>query len=990
LAPPLEDERRRRGEEGRVIRFSAPWLLAVGLPLVAILLWRLRYLPPEHGGLRRRAIQACILLATLAAALALAGLELGAPIDRLAVVFAVDRSRSVERAGEAGATRALERVRDSVATMEVDDRAGLVVFGAEAATEVVPSPSPELGGARASVPRDATDIGAAIRRALADLPAEHAGRIVLVSDGVETEGDALAAAASAASRGVEIDVLPIEREPSPEIAVDRVRIPETADPGEPIELRVVTRATRATAARVRVTRDGELLAETETEIREGDDVLVMRDIAPEAGVHRYDVLVEPIETAADGSRENNEGGAFVRVSGRSRALVLSKEPAFATALVEAMRATGLDVDAGGPARVPADLATLAGYDLLVLSDLNSRAFTEDQMAMVQSYVRDLGGGLLMLGGRDAFGLGGYAYTPIEEALPATFDLRQRRDRASLAMIIAIDNSGSMSVEVSPGRTKLDLANEAAARSAQLLSPSDRAGVMHVDTAVHWTLPMTSVTNPDAIADAIRRAQPGGGGILVDITLTASYQALGRESTQLKHLLLFSDGQDSENLAGTRAQVDAAVRDGITTSIVSMGSGVDTPELERLASIGQGRFYIVENMTELPRIFTQETIEASRSAIVEETFRASVGVPGAATRGLDFGAAPALGGYVVVNARPRASVLLGAKDDDPLLLTWQHGIGRSAVFATDGGSNFGRDWLAWDGYRALFGQLARDIARAPERRDARVAMRIEGGQGRVVVEAVDAEGRYRNYLDLGATVAAPGGRRIDVELSQTGAGRYEGTFDASTPGPYLVTVRERGEGLVGSAGAVRPSGDELRGEGTDHAKLAQIAALTGGRVRTDLRAVFTDRPPDQYSYRPAWTFLVMLAMCLMLLSVALRRLVLPADALRRLVPERVRRALRIRGPRAQRGADPTATLGALARAKEKSAAATTAREAPERPVAAEIAAAKAAAPARERAPEPAATSKAEASAEPAPTEPPPTTAAPPASLAETLLSRKKKR
>ncbi len=782
-------------------------------------------------------------------------------------------------------------------------------------------------------------------------------------------------------------MVPIEREPAPEIAVERVRIPETANPGEPVEVRVVTRATEASDVRVRITRNGEVIAEAETEIAAGDDVLVMRDVAPEAGVHRYDVLVEP-SGSGDASAENNEGGAFLRVSGESRVLVLAGEPEEANALADAIGRGGTEVDVAGPSQAPPDLATLAGYDLLVLSDLRSRVLTEDQLLMIQSYVRDLGGGLLMLGTRDSFGLGGYAYTPVEEALPATFDLRQRRDRASLAMIIAIDNSGSMGMEIAPGRSKLDVANEAAGRSARLLSPFDRVGVMHVDTAVHWTLRMTGVEDPEAVAEAIRRAQPGGGGIDVDVALLESYRTLRSESTQLKHLLLFSDGEDSQNLPGMRRVVQQALDDRITTSIVSMGNGSYTPELEALSRIGQGRFYIVENLTELPRIFTQETIEASRSAIVEEPFDVAVGVPGAATRGIDFSGAPSLGGYVVVNARPAASVLLGAKDEDPLLATWQYGIGRSAVFAADGGSLFTRPWLGWSGYPALFGQLARDLARAPERRDARVAVRLDGGVGRVVVEAVDADGHYRNYLDLAGTVAAPGGRRLDVELSQTGAGRYEGTFDASTPGPYLVTVREGEEGLVGSAGLVRPTGDELRGEGTDHAKLAQIAALTGGQMRNDLGDVFTDRPPMTHAYRPLWPYLVVLAMCLMLLSVALRRLVLPTEALRRAIPAPVRRLFRVRPPRRPAPASPAATLDALAKKKAESREE---RAAKSDDVAPEVAAARAAAPAEEGA-SPTRPVRKEAPTEPEEPSPKPDgDAKPPAgSLAEQLLARKKKR
>lgn len=872
-----------------LFRFAQPLALAVALPLLALLAWRVAKLPRVFGR-RHRAIQLSMIAAGLAVTLALAGLELGHRLDRLAVVFVLDRSRSVDDGRvpgrEGDATRAaLAAMRDAVPTMEPGDRAGLVVFGADATTELLPSPEPPFGTPQASLPRDASDLAAGIRRALADLPAEHTGRVVLISDGVENRGDALAAATLAAGRGVVVDVLPIEREPRPEVAVESVRLPRTARPGEPVELRVVTRATTASRARVRVSRGGAPIAMAEVDLRAGSDVLVLRDEAPDAGVHRYDVLVEPLDEGVDHGRDNNEGGAFLRVLGGSRVLVASDAPEESEALSRAIREGGLEVATTDARTFPADLGELATYDLVVLSDLEARGLTEDQMLALGSYVRDLGGGLLMTGARHSFGLGGWAYTPVEEALPARFDLRQRRDRLSLAMIIAIDSSGSMMAPVAGGRTKLDLANEAAARSAMLLSPADRVGVMHVDTAVTWTQPMVSVVDPSAIAAACRRAQPGGGGIDVDVAMPAAYDELRAERTQLKHFLLFADGDDSQGLEGMREVVAASVRDRITTSIVSMGAGPYTPELEHLSRMGGGRFYIVEDLTQLPRIFTQETMEASRAALVQEPFRAEARFPGAATRGLDFSRAPPLGGYAVVNARSRATGLLAASDEDPLLVQWQHGVGRSAVFATDVGAELGRPWLSWPGYGVLFDQLARDLARSPERRDAHVNLEIRGGVGHVRVEAVSAGGEYRNYLELGGTIAAPGGRSENVTLRQTGAGRYEGTFPADAPGPYLVTVREgEGEGgaaaMVGSAGVVQQRGGELRGEGTNAALLGQIAALTGGVFRDSLDQVFADRPPPTYAYQPLWPHLLASALLLFLLSVALRRLVLPERLFRR--------------------------------------------------------------------------------------------------------------
>ncbi|NOY93940.1 MAG: VWA domain-containing protein [Deltaproteobacteria bacterium] len=855
-----------------MIRFESPILLAVGLVLALVVVVRLRRLPREYVSKRRWAVQVAMGLVALLFALALGGLEIGHRADRLAVVFVLDESRSAQVA-EGGLGRS-EQLRQAIEQMRSDDAAGLVIFGASAATESLPRLRPAIADTHSSVPRDATDIGAGIRRALSDLPYGYAGRVVLVSDGLETRGDAVAAALAAKSRGVSVDVLPIEREAQPEIAVSAVRVPATARPGEPISVRVNTRATQVTAAELVVRRDGRPIARGNVELGQGDDVFVVRDEAPEAGVHRYDAILRARDPAQDASTTNDEGAAFLRVRGASRVLLLADEPGASQALASALGSNGVQVDLRGPREVPGTLAEWAGYDLVVLSDLSSRRLSRQQLRELSGYVHDLGGGLLMLGARHSFGLGGYAHTPVEDALPATFDLRRRRDRLSLAMITAIDMSGSMSAPGGSGMTKLELANEAAARSAALLSPEDRVGVMHVDTSVTWTVPMVAVEDPAEIARRCRRATPGGGGIYVDVTLREAYATLRNERTQLKHFLLFSDGSDSENMGGTRAMVRAAARDGITTSVVSMGSGPDTPELEALSRLGGGRFYIVEDMTELPRIFTQETMEASQAALTEEPFHATAAAPGAPTAGIDFGAAPNLLGHAVITPRGRARVLLDASEEDPLLVTWQYGVGRGAVFTSDAGSEFGRPWLGWAGYEALFSQLARDLARAPESGTASLDMDLSAGRGHVRVEAVDDDGEYRNHLDLSLTMLTPGGGHVELPLRQTGAGRYEADFDADAPGAYLATLREEGHGLVASAGAVAGSGDELRGDATNTALLARVAALTGGELLHDLGDVFARRPAPVATWDPLWRQLLAAAMLLLLLSVALRRLVFP--------------------------------------------------------------------------------------------------------------------
>ena len=201
------------------------------------------------------------------------------------------------------------------------------MFASRAATERLPSAPRDLGPTTVSLPREGTDIEAGLRRGLADLPDGYVGRLVLLSDGNATHGDALAAAAAAAARGVTVDVLPIEREPGLDIAIESVRAPTQVAGEEPVEVRIVTRATRATQARVIIDRDGSPLAQADIELPAGEDVFVFRDRAPGPGLHHYEVSLVPRDAGDDVATLNNQGGAFTRVVGPARALIVAGETA---------------------------------------------------------------------------------------------------------------------------------------------------------------------------------------------------------------------------------------------------------------------------------------------------------------------------------------------------------------------------------------------------------------------------------------------------------------------------------------------------------------------------------------------------------------------------------------------------------------------------------------------------------------------------------------
>lgn len=850
----------------------------------------------------------------LALGLVAAGLEVGRPIDKLTVLVAVDRSRSIELVPGAE-ERVTRELRVAEGGMRPDDRIGVIAFGADAATEEPPRPKTEQTSVqRVTIGRDGTDLAAAIRRSLAEVPSDSAARIVLASDGVATRGDTMSALAAALAAGIPIDVLALEQRKVPDVRVVSLRAPARLDQDEPFDLRLVTSSPVATEIEVRLRRDGQLIATAPAKIAAGEDVLRIKEKAPEPGLHRYEVEVTAKDPSVDQTAEDNQGTAFLRVRGPASALVLDGDGDSAF-IAGALRDAAFRVREGKGADVPGDVGELATFDLVVLSDVRASDLSASQVEALASYVRDLGGGLLLMGGDRGLGPGGYAKTGVEEISPVSFDIKQEKRRASLAEVIGIDISGSMGARVG-SNTKLELANEGSARSAALLGAGDLLGVAHVDTKVHWSVKLAPVVDKPAIEKAIRGVKVGGGGIFVDITLEAAYGELKKQPAMLKHVLLFADGSDAENMGPCRGQVSDAFRNQITTSVVALGNGSDVPELEVLAKLGGGRFYLVEDATRLPAVFTQETILAARSSIVEKPFRVAKGSGSAVLAGVDVAAAPELGGYVVTIPKPRATVALTGPDGDPILSHWPVGVGKAAAFTSDLKGRWGKAWTSWPGAAKLVAQVGREIARKGDDDRVRLESDASGGELHVRATVVGDDGRAQSFRRLVVHVAGPDGFQREVALEATGAGSYAAAVPLSRPGTYVAVAKdELTQELVGTTGAVLTTGEELRPTGSDLGLLARVAELSGGRRRDTLAGIFRERAKLRFSYDELRGLPLAAALGL-LLMVAARRLSLPDVVLA--LPRRLRGRLR-RKPAAVSEPPGTATIDAFARVRVRAAA-----------------------------------------------------------------------
>ena len=866
-AQALPEQSGQRAPEDRPAAFPSRqelWRLFAVLALLVLLLEGLLYHREAQGRwpVLAAGTRAAILLCL---GLGLAGVGLYRVTDQLNVLFLLDASDSVSLENR---VKAWQYVQDAIPAAGKRDRYGVVTFGGSPVLDLpvgsgpAPAKPPLLADSRA------TDIGAAIKLALAAFPRDGAKRIVLLSDGNENQGNAREAAQRARSEGAAIYVAPLRNEYGGEVLVERLVVPQEVKFGESFLVRIVAWSARETAGRISLYRDGEFVGAQPVRLTPGKNVFAYQQSIDQEGFHLFQVRLESSEDVIE---ENNRGVGVVAVRGRPRVLYVEKDRDQGAHLLNALRTQNLQVEMVGPEGLPTTMAGLTKYDSVILSNVSSLRMTKTQLALLRNYVRDQGGGLVMLGGEESFGVGGYYHTPVEEALPVTMEARQKVEIPSLAVVLVIDRSGSMETSVDGRFSKLDLAKEAAQLVVELLDERNEVGVIAFDTAWSWVVPMGPAKDKDRILREIASIKAGGGTDLFP-PLKEAYSAIFDRRALLRHVLVLSDGEVTA--ADFVGLVRRMQKDKISVSSVAIGKDSDLRFMTDLSRWGRGRFYYTEDIYSIPRIFTLETQLASKASIIEQPFRPVLSHGGhEIIQDIRWEAAPPLGGYVSTTAKPTADTLLISHQRDPVLAAWRYGLGRSVAFTSDAKAKWGILWLRWEEFGKLFGQLVRWSLRTAQQSDVVTSVVHRAGRGEIQLEAVDQKGEFVNFLEANAGVVSPDKSQRVLPLLQVGPGRYRGAFEAADQGAYLVGVAERkDQKVIGSevGSMVVPYSPEHRALSVNEALLLDLASLTGGATPSQAGQVFRQERPTVRIRVEAWPYLLGLALLLFLPDVALRR------------------------------------------------------------------------------------------------------------------------
>ena len=795
--------------------------------------------------------------------------------DELSVVYAVDVSDSIS---DGSTTRALEFVARTATKKPLKDEAGLVIFGKNAAVEFKADKRVPLEGdtviTNSLIDKEATNIEQGLSLAAAMLPEDKQGRIVLISDGMQTEGDLSKIVGDLRSRGISVDVLPIAFSISDEVWLERMELPQFVKMGESYEAGIVLSSLNAGEGTLTIEENGQKIAEEPVKFQAGKNRYSFPIQLRTAGYYEYKARIE-VPRGKDSIEKNNTVVNSLFLEGEGKVLLVTDpngEPRDWKPLAQALRDTRHAVELQTAFEFPRDSASLLAYDCIVFVNAPADAFDQVQLTAMRDAVFNFGSGFLMVGGANSFGPGGYHRTVVEDALPVTMDISQKKVLPKGALVIILHTC-----EFPEGNT---WAKRITKQAIKVLGAQDEVGALCYEQGTEkWIFELAPASEYDKMAVKIQAAEPGDMPSFAG-TMRKGLAGLKKSDAATKHMIIISDGDPAPAPPGLiQEYIDAKIS--VSTVAIYPHGGNEIGLMRNVAAATGGRYYFPSDSNQLPAIFIKESKTLKRSMIQNKTVTPQVAMDDGVLKGID--AMPSLKGYVITTAKgkPARTVLQVPSeqseeegDIDPILAITQYGLGKTAAFTSDLSANWASDWLAWDKYSAFVHQLVTEISRVQKTGKLRMWTYTSGNEGVIVVEDFSEK---ESFLEIQARVSGPRDRTETVALKQVGPRRYQASIPLWGKGRYHVVGMPAGEDRKDDrafGGFIIPYSPEYLRFRSNPLVLNDIVEGTGGKsLEPDAKAediYKRDRQPKRSS-KPIFDWFLVILACLVPLDVGVRRI-----------------------------------------------------------------------------------------------------------------------
>jgi uncharacterized membrane protein/uncharacterized protein YegL len=815
--------------------FDRAWVLPFTLVPLLWMFWELRQT-------RRRTALILKGLAFIAIALALAEPRLTTNESKMAVAVLVDTSASI---------REDDLLRESQLTTSIENNRGRhlvrVIPFAQSPRNSLPSEHPGQWRFEytAGDGGHSTDIEAAIRGAIAELPAGMVPRLVLISDGKENAGSITRAAWQAQSLGIPIDTYALSGRAEPNLRLESVSLPTGAFTGErfPVDLTLVT--PRRASGTVDISADGKLLGSSPITLEAGSNQLSLHASIVTGGAINLTGVIH----SDDLGEVRFDRAMSLR---RPRILYVSQDPegteshllqTLAAAQFDVTRVNGLEKEKFGD------------YQIVVLNNWDLESIPADRKDELERFVK-AGGGLLVIGGeRNIYDEKKKVEDALDRAMPAK--VAPPKSPEGTAVVLIIDKSSSMEGK------KIELARQSAIGVIQNLRPIDMVGVLIFDNSFQWAVPIRRAEDKSLIKRLVSGITPDGGTQIAP-ALNEAYRKILPSKTTFKHIVLLTDGISEEGDSLDLSKEAASQH--VTISTVGLGQDVNRGYLEKVATLAGGKAYFLNEPTGLEQILLKDVMEHTGSTAIEKSLKPIVAKKAEVIEGVGIEDAPALKGYVKFEAKPSAETILSI-DKDPLLTRWQYGLGRSVVFTSDAKSRWAADWVSWKGFDTFWTNVFRDLL--PHSQTGEATAEYDSASGDLVVNYHLGRDTEEPRKLPAIFAIGPASFQKPVALTKLADGSFQGRVAiGQRQGLFRVRPLEESRAFP-EVGFYRPE-QELQDYGSNEFVLKEVAAFTGGRFNPNPRNVFDAAGRSIPSSMRLWPGLLALAILLNLVELLLRK------------------------------------------------------------------------------------------------------------------------
>ena len=851
------------------------WLAPVLLLLLLLASGRLGGLAPW----RRRSALLLESFSVIALVVALAGPVLVKPDTGLNVVVVLDVSDSLSDASRAAATAYAKKVLAGAGSLVT---VRFVAAGREAVLvkpeDVVKGVWPLVSSGPGGIQTNATDLAAGLRLAGTLLGDSGQRRLVLLSDGWETQGNAVQEAIALATHGIDVRVQPLSALGTDEVIARGLDTTPYARVGDTIWSNVDIYSTKETSATLQISVDGGDPATQTVSLHKGENNISLQQRANTEGFHR---VTATIDGTSDTRKDNNTAGATLVVKPQPHVLVLQDRAGEASRMSDALDNSQMNTEIRDANTLPSEAGTLDDFDAIVLDNVAATSMTLDQQRTLQEFVRRYGKGLVVTGGQTSFAKGGYPDSVLEDVLPVSSHPAPRPEKGATALILIMDRSASMDdhIDMSGLYTKFSMAKDAALLAVDALRPGDTIGVLSFDTENLWAVPVQKIASDADKANikSLINNVPIGNGTSIFPAVDEAARTIEQVSAPSKHLVLLTDGLDNSN-ERYEPIINGLQAAGVTLSTIGIGSDADKDLLTLLAKLGQGRYYFTEQPQNIPKIMFRELDLALKEATVEGQVRPHILSESPLLRGLAPQDIPLLGGYDITTSKPDAVLALVSDKGDPLLAHWNYGLGRVVAFTSDVNVDWAAEWLRWNDFPSFWSDAVRWSMSSPVNRQLQPSVTIaQDASGNNVAhlsaESLNPDSSFNDLANITAALRTPSGVVTNTLLEQTAPGRYEADVPLAQTGSYQAIFQRDGDNSISeTAGFTVQPGEELLHAGSNDTLLQKIAGARGylgddPAAALDRKGLAGAAPQLQ----PLWEYFVAPALVLLLASVALRRI-----------------------------------------------------------------------------------------------------------------------